>query len=86
MRKSKAKADNKGYGAANNALMQETATHQENFVTNKAEDCNVVSSLFETNIRLVAEISAANATLAVAVAEIAALRVRLNGICTGRRC
>ena len=39
----------------------------------------------ETDTRLVTEIAAANATLAVAIADIAALRVQLNGMGSGGR-
>ena len=85
MRNSKATAENAGYGAANNVLMQEMATHLANLATNTAVDRNVVSSLSETNTRLVADIAAANATLVVVVADIAALRVQLNGMGTGGR-
>ena len=68
------------YGAANNVLMQETATYLENLATNTAPDCNVVSSLSETSTSLVAEISDVNATLAVAVTDITALRVQLSSM------
>ena len=85
MRKSKATADNAGYGAVNNAVMQETATHLDNLAHNTAADCNVVASILETNARLVAEIADSNATLAVAVADISALRLQLTGMGSGGR-
>ena len=85
MRESKAIVGNAGYGAANSALMQETATHLENLATTTAADCNVVSSLSDTNTRLVTEIAVANTTLAVAVADIAVLTVQINGMSKGGR-
>ena len=75
MRKSRSIVDNADYGAANNAIMQETAINLANLASNTAADQNIVASMSETNTRLVAEIAAANATLAVAVADIAALRL-----------
>ena len=85
LRISKTTADNAGYGAVNNAIMQETATHLANLAHNTAADCNIVASISETNAGLVAEIAAANATLAVAVADIAALRLQITGMESGGR-
>ena len=85
MRKSKSTADNTGYGAANNAIMQETAIHLANLAHNTAADCNVVASISETNTRLVVEIVAANIILAVAVADISALRLHLTCMVSGGR-
>ena len=85
MRNLKTTVGNAGYGAANNALMQETVTHLENLAMNTAADHNIVSSLSEKKTRIVAEIAAANATLVVAVADIAAFRMQLNGMGTGGR-
>ena len=75
MRKSKLTADNAGYGAENNTIMQKTAIHLPNLALNTAVDQNIVASMSETNARLVAEIAAANVILAVAVADIEVLRV-----------
>ena len=80
MRKSRSTADNAGYRAANNAIMKETAIHLENLASNTPADWNIVASISETNTRLVAEIAAVNVTLAVAVVDIAALRVQLSGM------
>ena len=85
LRKSKSTADNAGYGAANNAIMQEMAIHLANLANNTAADCNIVASVSETNTRLVAEIAAANSTLAVAVSDIVPLRLQLTGMDSGGR-
>ena len=85
MIKSKSTADKTGYGVVNNTIMQEMAIHLANLALSTAVYRNIVSSMSETNARLVAEIAAANKTLAVAVVDIAALRVQLNGMGSGRR-
>ena len=65
--------------------MQKTAIHLANLAHTTAADCNVVASISETNARLVAEIAVANTTLAVAVADIAGLRLQLTGMGLGGR-
>ena len=85
MRKSKPMTDNAGYETANNATMQETTIHLANLALNTAANQNIVSSMLETNARLGAKIAAVNATLVVAVADISALRVQLNGMGSGGR-
>ena len=65
--------------------MQEAEIHLANLISNTAADQNISSSMSETNTRLFAELATANAILAVAVADIAALRVQLNGMGSGGR-
>ena len=85
LRRSKFTADNTGYEAANNAMMQETTIHLANLANNTAADRIVVASVSETSTRLVVEIATVNTTFAVAVADIAALRLHLTGMGSGGR-
>ena len=65
--------------------MQETVIHLVNLARSIEADWNIILSISETNARLIAEIVATNATLAVAVVNIAALRIQLNGMVSGGR-
>ena len=74
IRDSKATANNADFASAN-IILEEEATQLANLAENTQADRHIIVTPMATNTHLVAELATANATLRVAVTDIAALRV-----------